>query len=48
LELRSLGHVGAFILGLRYAIERRRQRRANAVALGFLSDEPDPIFQEAR
>jgi heme exporter protein C len=39
---------GAFILGLRYAIERRRQRRANAIALGFLRDEPQPSFQEAR
>ena len=39
---------GAFILGLRYAIERRRQRQANALALGFLDNEPGPDFQEAR
>jgi heme exporter protein C len=30
---------GAFVLGLRYAIERRRQRKANAFALGFMSEE---------
>jgi heme exporter protein C len=35
---------GAFLLGLRYALERRRQRHANALALGFLSDEPGPAF----
>ncbi len=29
---------GAFILGLRYAIERRRQRQANAFALGFIGE----------
>ena len=31
---------GAFLLGMRYAIERRRQRQSNAHALGFLGDEP--------
>jgi heme exporter protein C len=31
---------GAFILGLRYAIERRRQRHANAVALGLIGSVP--------
>jgi hypothetical protein len=30
---------GAFILGVRYALERRRQRQANAIALGFMNDE---------
>jgi heme exporter protein C len=30
---------GIFVLGLRYAIERRRQRQANAEALGFLRDD---------
>jgi heme exporter protein C len=30
---------GAFLLGLRYAIERRRQRHANALALGFLAED---------
>jgi len=30
---------GTFILGLRYAIERRRQRHANALALGFLAED---------
>lgn len=39
---------GAFILGTRYAIERRRQRQSNAHALGFLGDEPGPALQEAR
>jgi heme exporter protein C len=37
---------GAFILGMRYAIERRRQRQANAHSLGFLSEEP--ALQEVR
>ena len=31
---------GAFLIGMRYAIERRRQRQSNAYALGFLGDEP--------
>jgi heme exporter protein C len=35
---------GAFLLGMRYAIERRRQRRSNAQALGFLGDEPGTTF----
>ncbi len=39
---------GAFVLGLRYAIERRRQRQANARALGFLDHEPEGVLQEAR
>jgi heme exporter protein C len=39
---------GAFVLGLRYAIERRRQRQANAQALGFLGNEPSNAFEEAR
>ena len=30
---------GIFLLGLRYAIERRRQRHANALALGFLAED---------
>jgi heme exporter protein C len=30
---------GAFVLGLRYAIERRRQLKANALALAFMQDE---------
>jgi heme exporter protein C len=34
----------AFFLGMRYAIERRRQRRSNAQALGFLGDEPGTTF----
>ena len=38
---------GAFVLGLRYAIERRRQRRANAIALGFLSNNDEPTLLEA-
>jgi heme exporter protein C len=34
---------GAFILGVRYAVERRRQRQAAAYALSFMSDpEPAP------
>ena len=32
---------GAFVLGLRYAIERRRQRQSEADALGFLSEAPE-------
>jgi heme exporter protein C len=39
---------GAFILGMRYAIERRRQRQFNALALGFLNDEPAHALQENR
>lgn len=39
---------GAFILGLRYAIERRRQRQANAIALGFLHGDPETTLQEMR
>ncbi len=35
---------GAFVLGLRYAIERRRQRQANALALGFLGEET-PVLE---
>jgi heme exporter protein C len=42
------GMWGAFVLGLRYAIERRRQRKSNAQALGFLGDEQGVAFQEAR
>jgi heme exporter protein C len=30
---------GAFVLGVRYAVERRRQRQANARALSFMMDE---------
>jgi heme exporter protein C len=30
---------GIFLLGLRYALERRRQRHANALALGFLAED---------
>jgi len=33
---------GAFLLGLRYALERRRQRHANALALGFLTEDLQP------
>jgi hypothetical protein len=32
------------VLGLRYAIERRRQRQANALALGFLGAE-SPVLE---
>ena len=32
---------GAFVLGLRYAIEWRRQRQSEADALGFLSEAPE-------
>ena len=39
---------GAFIVGMRYAIERRRQRNAAAVALEFLSGDGSPSFAEAR
>ena len=44
---------GAFLLGLRYAIERRRQRHANALALGFLAEDllhnpPEPNLVETR
>ena len=39
---------GAFLLGMRYAIERRRQRRSNAEALGFLGDETSTTYLEAR
>ena len=41
---------GAFLLGLRYALERRRQRHANALALGFLSADLDsqPELAETR
>jgi heme exporter protein C len=35
---------GAFILGLRYAIERRRQRSAAAYALGFMTEE-HPVLE---
>jgi heme exporter protein C len=42
---------GIFLLGLRYAIERRRQRHANALALGFLAEDllntPEPALSEA-
>jgi heme exporter protein C len=36
---------GAFILGLRYALERRRQRRAEANNVDFFSEDP---LQEAQ
>jgi heme exporter protein C len=39
---------GALILGYRYALERRRQRQAAALALGFLAGEPVPELLEAR
>ncbi|MGC9199640.1 MAG: cytochrome c biogenesis protein CcsA [Acidobacteriaceae bacterium] len=44
---------GAFVLGLRYAIERRHQQASNAQALGILQDEtvdgvPAHGFEEAR
>ncbi len=41
---------GIFILGLRYALERRRQRHANALALGFLAEDLhlEPELVEAR
>ena len=39
---------GAFILGLRYAIERRRQHQANDLALAFLGSDTDAALQEAR
>jgi heme exporter protein C len=39
---------GALILGYRYALERRRQRKAAALALGFLAGEPVPELLEAR
>jgi heme exporter protein C len=39
---------GAFLLGMRYAIERRRQRRSNAEALGFLGDETSTPYLETR
>jgi heme exporter protein C len=39
---------GAFLIGMRYALERRRQRQSNAHALGFLGGELDPAFQETR
>ena len=31
---------GAFILGVRYVVERRRQQQAAATALGYLGNEP--------
>jgi heme exporter protein C len=34
---------GAFVLGLRYAIERRRQRQAAAYALSFMTAEPEAL-----
>ncbi len=39
---------GAFLLGMRYVIERRRQRRSNAEALGFLGDETSTTYLETR
>ena len=38
---------GLFLLGWRYALERRRQRLAAANALAFLSAEPLPAMTEA-
>jgi len=35
---------GFFLLGLRYAVERRRQLKANALALDFLS-HPTPVLE---
>jgi heme exporter protein C len=35
---------GAFILGVRYAIERRRQRLEMAQTIDFLGGEPGPAF----
>jgi heme exporter protein C len=37
---------GTFVLGLRYAIERRRQRQSAEDALGYLGG--DPSLPEAR
>ena len=42
------GMWGAFLLGWRYALERRRQRAAAARALAFLSAEPLPEITEAQ
>ena len=43
---------GAFLVGMRYAIERRRQQDANAEALGILNDEEAAVLthrlEEAR
>jgi len=39
---------GAMILGYRYALERRRQQYAAAIAFGFLSNDPPPGFEGAR
>ena len=39
---------GAFILGLRYAIERRRQRRDTAAAHQYLSASKSPSYGEAQ
>lgn len=39
---------GAFVLGLRYAIERRRQQQAAAYALSFMTESAEPEALEAR
>jgi len=39
---------GAFILGLRYAIERRRQRRDAVTAQQYLSGNNSPNYGEAQ
>jgi len=39
---------GAFLLGMRYAVERRRQRQAAAYAVSFLGSEDIPGSESAR
>jgi heme exporter protein C len=38
---------GFFVLGLRYAIERRRQHKADAFSISFLGGEDNPPLPEA-
>jgi len=39
---------GAFLLGMRYAVERRRQRQAAAYAVGFLGSDTAEGLEGAR
>jgi len=39
---------GAFLLGVRYAVERRRQRQAAAYAVAFLEGEEPTGLESAR
>lgn len=47
-NLAAWGMWGALLLGYRYALERRRQRQAAALALGFLAGDHVPELLEVR